>query len=690
MEQQPPLVPQIRLPDGWNFKSLGSPNTASRDTRSSSCKTCGWNGDPLELLRPRRLLHAISSRDLSRNCIRCQILALVIKALKVHKTGLLRSPNRVSFCGRNYIRVDDEFSSAYEEVFLFISADSHGPEIPRGIPRGRPEHIDTSSDASFFWAQEQIQAHQYCCQPVNASSFVPTRLIRVNPRGLGKDVVLDDCVPKGTRYAAISYLWGKKTQPCSTTPSTLSDHKKRIKWSTLPKTTQDAIEYTRRLGIEYIWVDCLCMIQNDRADWERESGRMSDIYKNAYVTLTAVWGDDCDSGLFSKSERFRSTPLASLRFNDEDFSLSMRRFHEPISIRGRHSNPGLPNPTPLFDRAWTYQERLISPRVLYFTKKELVFECFCDTACQCCLTQHRLLDYDDAECPKRVFYKVINPTKKLTSSSAQTNAVAVRARESGKTPTKIYGNEIALKPNPYDPREAWANMVSEYSLLNLTNLDDKLPAIAAMARQFQTVRPGERYLAGLWSGSLYRDLLWQTSSQDTQRLTTAPTWSWASISKMPIAYPAISIDQLTPSVRVVEAICRYVDNNPYGVFKTSSLILRGRLISCWVRQKSGHNFELTHLRSGLKIESLVSIDCTDVSFGKVPRKVHLLEIAKGLGEQSTNRHFLILDRESRSRQIFSRVGVLHFSPSKGNHKQNKESMNMVLNGFSSTETVTLI
>lgn len=88
-----------------------------------------------------------------------------------------------------------------------------------------------------------------------------------------------------------------------TAKATLLDMLHRIEWSVLPQTFQDAISITRTMGIQYLWIGCLCIVQDDAQDWERESENMVDYYSAAYLNLAATHASDPSYGLLT--ERFR-------------------------------------------------------------------------------------------------------------------------------------------------------------------------------------------------------------------------------------------------------------------------------------------------------------------------------------------------------------------------------------------------
>ncbi|KAF4459988.1 HET-domain-containing [Fusarium albosuccineum] len=102
------------------------------------------------------------------------------------------------------------------------------------------------------------------------------------------------------RYAALSHCWGDH-QSCTTHDGNLKKRKEGIPWPTIPKTFQDAIKFCLKLGIHFLWIDALCIIQDNAADWETESAKMADIYENAFVTLAATRAKSDRDGCFDES-----------------------------------------------------------------------------------------------------------------------------------------------------------------------------------------------------------------------------------------------------------------------------------------------------------------------------------------------------------------------------------------------------
>jgi len=113
-------------------------------------------------------------------------------------------------------------------------------------------------------------------------------------------VVLRGEVGLGPTYTALSYCWGKKAiqEKLSLITTNFGRLRAGLPLYSLPKTNRDAISVTAQLGIGYIWIDALCIYQDSQDDWRTEAAMMQDVYKNSYLTISAVAGSDDHSGLF--------------------------------------------------------------------------------------------------------------------------------------------------------------------------------------------------------------------------------------------------------------------------------------------------------------------------------------------------------------------------------------------------------
>ena len=144
------------------------------------------------------------------------------------------------------------------------------------------------------WLSTCLEKHTSC--PRFSAETLPTRLIDVgDPIGYSVSVVTTTESSRG-EWFALSHCWGRAPQPIVATRSNIHELSKILRLSQLSGTVRDAIAVTRALGVQYLWVDLLCILQDDIADWARESSRMCEYYKNSKACLVAADGVDSGHG----------------------------------------------------------------------------------------------------------------------------------------------------------------------------------------------------------------------------------------------------------------------------------------------------------------------------------------------------------------------------------------------------------
>jgi hypothetical protein len=358
------------------------------------------------------------------------------------------------------------------------------------------------------WLKDCLERHSTCPSgPDHLGGVLPTRVLEIEPDGTHSRLL----TTRGSigRYSALSYSWGAPPHPWKTTLSTLPSQAKSIVTQDLPRTLRDAITITCKLGLRYLWIDALCIIQ-DSDDWAIEAGKMGDYYRNATVTISADGSVDSHSGCFVRGDRRSSTSVPVL-FNNQDAVLHVRAkgawpldgSHPPMASKSGISNK-------LITRGWTLQEYLLSPRILHCTQRELVWECASAMPCEC-----KLLP--DKPSPmllkKRLIRENYLPRPLLQKQQASHDAVV-----------------------PSGFLLYWGNVVADFTTRDLTYPSDRLPALSGLAVMIQKRDPENAYVAGLWKKRLPVWLCWQThipvqgSKTPSNRQATycAPTWSWAS------------------------------------------------------------------------------------------------------------------------------------------------------------------
>lgn len=206
------------------------------------------------------------------------------------------------------------------------------------------------------------------------------------------------------RYATLSHCWGSSKPACMTTTKTLARNMAGIPWCTLSKTFQDTIDLLRKLGIDYVWIDSMCIVQDDLEDWTAEAVKMGSIYANSMLTIAATNSKDGNGGLYcTPSHDFRLVKLTgSLPDGQPVLVNAMRQIiHFGVAksfternvmikeedpdrmseiLRQLEEEDAIPD-HPLLWRGWVLQEQLLSRRILHFTRRELVWECRTRTRC---------------------------------------------------------------------------------------------------------------------------------------------------------------------------------------------------------------------------------------------------------------------------------------------------------------------
>lgn len=417
-----------------------------------------------------------------------------------------------------------------------------------------------SNTASVFakleaWILQCNQHHK--CAP--EQTFLPTRVLDLKYTEEQQKIQLIETHGIRGRYTTLSHCWGR-SQPIRTTSSTLVSHQKGILFSRLPKTFRDAVIISRALNIRYLWIDCLCIIQGDRNDWERESSKMCDVYSNSWLTISASTSTGADSGCFPvrKSLSYIPPDTRSTGFNDSrgfgihapfrktnccETTLYFSKEWMPPSFRdnprlydigsfGTYIDP-IEN-EPLSTRAWAFQERYLSPRVVHYAKDQIYFQC-----------QVEICAEDGAR-----FQNFYNPECLMVYRSHPSIGQASRGPVSM---VQGFDSHNLHTSSSWRLGCGWNFAVELYSRCQLTCENDKLPALSGLA-EWVARETNDHYLAGLWEQHILQDLLWRVYPYEedipswtyeaslaqvvhSKRLAAisrpssyrAPTWSWAAM-----------------------------------------------------------------------------------------------------------------------------------------------------------------
>ena len=342
------------------------------------------------------------------------------------------------------------------------------------------------------WIQDCLNSHQMCTRPDFPP--LPTRVIDVGLLDETSSPRLHISRGETSHYVTLSHCWGTGHRT-TLTKNNLHKFEKAILLDRLPQTFQDAIHLTRLLGVQYLWLDALCIVQDDQNDWKRESVSMCSVFENAIFSVCAVAATDSHSGMLHNRDpdQIKTTingTQIGVRQKLDSWQEAMKRSRVET-------------------RAWCYQEGLLPISTLFVAPSQMYWHC------RTCM---------------------VAETK---PNDRSLSVLAMRTEEAWESNEK------------HRPRfgSGWLRLVNVYSARQVTRASDRLPAIAGLAAKAQDELPGSVYLQGLWSHDLHAGVLWKrkliahgklipsrdrymarssTGSAERPRKPIARSWSWAS------------------------------------------------------------------------------------------------------------------------------------------------------------------
>lgn len=312
--------------------------------------------------------------------------------------------------------------------------------------------------------------------------------------------------------------------PLMTTRRTLKRHLKSLDIQDLPLMFQDAVTITRLLGIRYLWIDALCIIQDDHQDWEIQASEMGSIYQHSLVTFAVHSAKNPLEGFLWR----RAVPPVLGISPRQCRNGTQPAFYLTIPPLSDHATSTSFFEGKLTKRAWVAQELCVSQRVIHFVEDRVLWDC----------------PHKDDSFP---------------------NALA-----------EIFRNRAS------QPSSNWLLFIEEYSSCQMTKEGDKLPAIAGIAKLWPRASSYfhySGYYCGIFNDNVHNSILWLRKGRDLiQKADRAPTWSWASvdgeISFIQICHPSNA--SLIPDMEVIAFECGCgSDSNGHFICK-----------SCFIRLKA--------------------------------------------------------------------------------------------------------
>ena len=530
--------------------------------------------------------------DVNSNCALCKIIQSIINSVvpfirscEVHIESYSKDGEKYSIETVELQIVVNNIERRFR-VYLDSPTDSKAFDM---MPT--KEHSDAWYQPSQRWSFVEsmidncFSSHKECAR--TGRPFLPSRCLEI---GSNEDNIVRIVHP-GTegveiaKYACLSHCWGN-SKTCSLTSESYTKYATGVHVNELPRTYRDAILVCRRLGVRYLWIDSLCILQDSKADWQVESPKMIKYYGQCYVCIaaTSMSGPDAGLKIIDRPDGIYASGIDHERV-PYDLVAYPTELLEPVPHFSRADKTTVQESFPLMTRAWVLQERWLAPRTLHFCGKEIVFECTEGLKCECGHAE------DD-------FTLSIGDEGRVMEIENIKDGVVLKRRSS---------NQIK-----------WTQFVSAYSSLSLTFGTDRLPAISGLARDFaerRSDRPPGRYLAGHWENTLHEELVWfvgepllryRDRKASPQRQHTvvspvaqntkvekyiAPSFSWASVFET-IRYRAWD-SGCKLQCETIDASVELDGTDKYGaVLPGCSLTIHGRLSkSRWTMVRSDNQTE---------------------------------------------------------------------------------------------------
>ena len=412
-------------------------------------------------------------------------------------------------------------------------------------------------DLCCQWLNDCSEQHQHCRS--NVERRLPTRLIRLADNASDDHVKLVETAHMTGRYVTLSYCWGGSQPPSATTSETYESHRNGMSVLGLPKLYQDALEVTRALGFQYLWIDSLCIVQDDENDWQVECAQMDLVYENAALTITSPASSDTSQSFLA--DRTTTIPNSCILQVQWPGTGSCGTVQVGLAHTSELETAREESEAPLNTRSWVAQEYVLAPRVLSFGSLHTYFAC--------------------------------NDGVRFENLTCSTTQVLRRDLMGPQNEPEIPKN--LLMQTTDDVHRLWYTTINQSTKKSLTWGKDNLPALSGLARRFAQRLQGDTYVAGLWLSDILNGLSWRASLQmallpDLPRHKRAkhryqhppeispPSWSWIATDRQ-VSF-AKSYYSTRPSVFLAEredVTCTPVGYDQFGEVKSGILSLRVKI-----------------------------------------------------------------------------------------------------------------
>lgn len=476
------------------------------------------------------------------------------------------------------------------------------------------------------WVNKCQESHVRCSKYKNEIWF-PTRLLDVRFESDSQIIkVVEVCnleEPVGL-YNTLSHAWGDGNF-LKLTRDTQSSLETGVTLDLLTKTFQDAVMVCQRMGVHFLWIDCLCILQDDHSEWQRESGLMHKIYASAHCNISATSCTSEWQGLFRDRDPRLMPPVIEVlppsRLPKGVYRLKLNDYYEK-QLHG----------APLHRRAWVLQERLLSKRIIHFTEHEIMWECFSLTASE--------------SWPSGIPRMIDGAFKDLYG----------KKRERHRLQPSIFGGHIHLY-------QLWQEVQEMYSISDLTFANDRMTALFGVARAFEKLLE-DRYIYGMWKRNLMNGLFWRTQSFDTPRSPVqgdknAPSFSWLSLETGSYG-PGISDGPRYDLAKVLNIVLNYSSERQFS--HHGEIFMQGilRAVRLVPKGSSDERWGVQLLQSSETIQAYPDWTRVDLPEDSTGREHYILPLGQGGG--NSRLYGLVLERLPDHAPAFRRIGVFDQPP----------------------------
>ncbi|KAK3900309.1 HET-domain-containing protein [Staphylotrichum tortipilum] len=466
-----------------------------------------------------------------------------------------------------------------------------------------------------------------------AETTLPTRVLDVE--GTGGVVLVETGGGMTGRYATLSHRW-EAVLRCRTLRGNLEEHKRgEGLMRALPATFREAVVMCREVGIQYLWIDALCIVQDWDEDWDREAARMAEVYRNSVVTISALDSEGSSGGLFRDRAGMAEQAVTFASPLPGGGRMGMRVAAQTFEKEMKAS--------PLTSRGWVFQERVLSTATLHYGAGQMTWECRSMIATE---RAGRIHDFMEAL-------------------------------------TYDFGRSLLVSRNDgWGTMKEWGDMLGFFTRKRFTFPTDRLPAVMGIAKLMETPLWGRSenvFIAGLWSGALAKQLLWTYDAADAHRTLGPPTlnlvwvppgwkprqpsWSWISVD-YPVAFWGQDSEALVWHIRVVGWDRALLTD--LAAYRTRShemeLRLEGALLRIPIpaerldlQKPVSRVMPLRFGRQVVEMEITIDPGCS------IPRDLYALRVSSFSGHGGvpgrSATYFLLLERAHPTINQFKRIGV---------------------------------